>query len=487
MSNERYNYRQNYYHFKSIAGFAYMNFENLSKPPTLTTMKTAIQNWCSTKTNKAIINYIAYGKTTDGRNKHGHIFFTLKEPADVMRKPFVKINNVDMKINFEPFTKMDAFDGSYTSIIEYIKNQGKHHNTTATFEEEGSLKSAKGHKVGDTNIEKALKMKSKAEAVAYLRNISSNWIMNNEKKFSEMYDKQHSRDKGHRINIKLSPWKETNPVVQGARAWLHTLETIDIKRPPALVIVSDTKLGKTEFINDLLKDKQVDEFRGRIMVDGHDESREYDYRLFDDANLTSIEWEDFKAIISTRGEKARVNVKYGHLDVITVPTIIVLNPGSYKDLQTIAGNKGDRDWLDKNTVVLTTKEKLYIEQETNNDRVKMLQEMYGELPPNLITAIANNDNLQEELPPLDDLEDIDADYVDEILRDTQPMETIQEEVKEVKHDVFDIPLKRKQPLLNSQDTTYIDEMSDDEEDEDELRREAKKLAGRWPQYGDKIN
>lgn len=487
MNNERNNNKQNYYHFKSIAGFAFMNFENLNNTPTLTTMKNALEKWCSTKNNKANIKYLAYGKTTEGSNRHGHVFFILENQADVMRKPFVQINGVDTKINFSPFTRLDAFDGSYLSIVEYIKNQGKHHNTKSSFEEFGNMKTTKGHKVGDSMIESALRLRSKAEAIAYLRNISPAWVMNNEKKFGEMYDKQHSRDKGHRINIKLSPWKETNPVVQGARAWMHTLETIDIKRPPALVIVSDTKLGKTEFINDLLKDRQVDEFRGRIMVDGHDESREYDYRLFDDANLTSIEWEDFKAIISTRGEKARVNVKYGHLDVITVPTIIVLNPGSYKDLQTIAGNKGDRDWLDKNTVVLTTKEKLYVEQDSGDERIKMLQELYGELPTNLISAIANNDNLQEDLPPLDDLEDIDADYVDEILRDTQPMETIQEEIKEVKHDVFDIPLKRKQPLLNSQDSTYIDDMSDDEEDEDELRKEAKKLAGRWPRYGDEIN
>ncbi|GAB1220350.1 hypothetical protein ENUP19_0051G0053 [Entamoeba nuttalli] len=365
-----------------------------------------------------------------------------------------------MKINFSPFTKMDAFDGSYLSIIEYIKNQGKKHNTRATFEEYGNLKTTKGHKVGDTMIEESLRMNSKAEAIAYLRNISPAWVMNNEKKFGEMYDKQHSRDRKHRINIKLNPWKETNPVVQGARAWIHTLETIDIKRPPALVIVSETKLGKTEFINDLLKEKQVDEFRGRIMIDGHDENREYDFRLFDDANLTSIDWEDFKAMISTRGEKVRVNVKYGHLDVITVPTIIVLNPGSFKELQTMAGNKGDRDWLDKNTVVLSTKEKLYIENNNNNDdRIAMLQELYGELPPNLINAIAANDRLQEELPPIDNIDDVDDNYLDEILNDME-MTDVPEDV--VRRDVFDLPLKRKEPILTTEESNLGNTLPEDE-------------------------
>ncbi|EMH72612.1 hypothetical protein EHI8A_185600 [Entamoeba histolytica HM-1:IMSS-B] len=310
------------------------------------------------------------------------------------------------------------------------------------------------------------------------------------KKFCEMYDKQHSRERKHRINIKLNPWKETNPVVQGARAWIHTLETTDIKRPPALVIVSETKLGKTEFINDLLKEKQVDEFRGRIMIDGHDENREYDFRLFDDANLSSIDWEDFKAMISTRGEKVRVNVKYGHLDVITVPTIIVLNPGSFKELQTMAGNKGDRDWLDKNTVVLSTKEKLYIENNNNNDdRIAMLQELYGELPPNLINAIAANDRLQEELPPIDTMDDIDDNYIDEILNDMEmtdvpeqlpptnniddvddnyldeilndmEMTDVPEEV--VRRDVFDLPLKRKEPILTTEESNLSNTLPEDE-------------------------
>ncbi|EKE41246.1 hypothetical protein ENU1_063020 [Entamoeba nuttalli P19] len=258
-------------------------------------MKEALTKWCSTKSNKANIKYLAYGKTTEGNNRHDHVFFILEDQVDVMRKPFVKIKGVDMKINFSPFTRLDAFDGSYLSVIEYIKNQGKHHNTKSSFEEYGNLKTTKGCKVSDSINEKALRMTSKVEAIAYLRNVNPSWVMNNEKKFGEMYDKQHSRDKRHRINIKLSQWKETNSVVQGARAWLHTIETIDIKKPPALVIVSDTKHGKTEFINDLLKDKQVDEFRGRIMVDSHEESREYDYSLFDDANLCSIEWEDFES------------------------------------------------------------------------------------------------------------------------------------------------------------------------------------------------
>ncbi|EKE38059.1 hypothetical protein ENU1_177790 [Entamoeba nuttalli P19] len=451
---------RNYYHFKSIAGFAYINFQNIQTPPTLQTMKEALSSWCSTKNNKANIQYLAFGKTIEGTNKHGHVFFILEKQADVMRKPLVNINGKEMKINFSPFTKMDAFDGSYLSIIEYIKNQGKKHNTRATFEEYGNLKTTKGHKVGDTMIEESLRMNSKAEAIAYLRNISPAWVMNNEKKFGEMYDKQHSRDRKHRINIKLNPWKETNPVVQGARAWIHTLETIDIKRPPALVIVSETKLGKTEFINDLLKEKQVDEFRGRIMIDGHDENREYDFRLFDDANLTSIDWEDFKAMISTRGEKVRVNVKYGHLDVITVPTIIVLNPGSFKELQTMAGNKGDRDWLDKNTVVLSTKEKLYIENNNNNDdRIAMLQELYGELPPNLINAIAANDRLQEELPPIDNIDDVDDNYLDEILNDME-MTDVPEDV--VRRDVFDLPLKRKEPILTTEESNLGNTLPEDE-------------------------
>ncbi|EKE41247.1 hypothetical protein ENU1_063030 [Entamoeba nuttalli P19] len=80
----------------------------------------------------------------------------------------------------------------------------------------------------------------------------------------------------------------------------------------------------------------------------------------------------------------------------------------------------------------------------------MLQELYGELPPNLINTITNNDKLHEELLLFDDMEDI--------LNDTQISETLQEGNR---HDIFDLPLKRKEPILNSQDATYIEDMSEE--------------------------
>ncbi|EMS17722.1 hypothetical protein KM1_204870 [Entamoeba histolytica HM-3:IMSS] len=144
-------------------------------------MKEALTTWCSTKTNKENIKYLAYGKTTEGNNKHGYVFFILENQVDIMRKPFVNINGKEMKINFSPFTKLDAFDGSYLSIIDDIKNQSKKHKTKAVFEEYGNLKTTKGYKVGDSMIEQSLRMNSKAEAIAYLRNISPAWVMNNEK------------------------------------------------------------------------------------------------------------------------------------------------------------------------------------------------------------------------------------------------------------------------------------------------------------------
>ncbi|GAB1227317.1 hypothetical protein ENUP19_0332G0014 [Entamoeba nuttalli] len=53
--------------------------------------------------------------------------------------------------------------------------------------------------------------------------------------------------------------------------------------------------------------------------------------------------------------------------------------------------------------------------------------------------------------------------MEDILNDTQISETLQEGNR---HDIFDLPLKRKEPILNSQDATYIEDMSEEDNGEE---------------------
>ncbi|EDR28241.1 hypothetical protein EDI_054690 [Entamoeba dispar SAW760] len=234
--------------------------------------------------------------------------------------------------------------------------------------------------------------------------------MNIGQKFDSLWAQEHSRDNYNRIKIKLQPWKEDNPVVKNSRIWLNSALSGRTKRIKTLVIVSDTKMGKTEFVNDLLKDLKVDEFRGRFMMDGHNESLKYDIRLFDDANLNDIIWPEFKSLISTRGEQITINVKYSHARVTSIPTILVLNPGSWKAPQQTAKEYEDFDWLEKNSVVLFTKEKLFKEPPPK-PQVEQNKNKYDGLDPKLVEMLLENE-VEEDIE-LDDMGDDTVDDLDD--------------------------------------------------------------------------
>lgn len=210
-------------------------------------------------------------------------------------------------------------------------------------------------------------------------------------------------------------------------------------------------MGKTEFVNDLLRDLKVDEFRGRFMLDGHNETVKYDIRLFDDANLNDITWPEFKSLISTRGEQITINVKYSHVRVTSVPTILVLNPGSWKALQTKAKEFEDFDWLEKNTVVLFTKEKLYVEPEPKAEIVEDKKKYEG-LDPKLVEMLLENaveEVSEEELgdDTIDSLDSIVEQMEDESMpapvqievpEEITPSKRIAEDDREIQKRFFDI-------------------------------------------------
>lgn len=261
-----------YYEFKSMHGYITMNLRDKGPIPTKEAIKNVLEQWCSTRNKKAQIKYLAMSKTTKGENKHIHAFFELDEVAHIRKRPFVQLNDEQYFIKFEKVTENKRYDGSFRPILEYLKKQNERHpESGAVFEEIGKLERNRG-RLGDIDIGKALKMPDLEEAHAYLKGISLKGYMNNVAKFDTMWNQEHDRDNTHRIRIKLQPWKEDNTLVKNSRIWLDTVLNGNKKRIKTLVLVSDTRMGKTEFVNDLLKDLKVDEFRGRFMLDGHNET-----------------------------------------------------------------------------------------------------------------------------------------------------------------------------------------------------------------------
>lgn len=440
-----------YYEFKSMHGYITMNLRDKGPIPTKEAIKNVLEQWCSTRNKKAQIKYLAMSKTTKGENKHIHAFFELDEVAHIRKRPFVQLNDEQYFIKFEKVTENKRYDGSFRPILEYLKKQNERHpESGAVFEEIGKLERNRG-RLGDIDIGKALKMPDLEEAHAYLKGISLKGYMNNVAKFDTMWNQEHDRDNTHRIRIKLQPWKEDNTLVKNSRIWLDTVLNGNKKRIKTLVLVSDTRMGKTEFVNDLLKDLKVDEFRGRFMLDGHNETVKYDIRLFDDANLNDITWPEFKSLISTRGEQITINVKYSHVRVTSVPTILVLNPGSWKALQTKAKEFEDFDWLEKNTVVLFTKEKLYVEPEPKAEIVEDKKKYEG-LDPKLVEMLLENaveevseeefgddtiDSLDSIVEQMED-ESMPAPVQIEVPEEITPSKRIAEDDREIQKRFFDI-------------------------------------------------
>ncbi|EDR21823.1 hypothetical protein EDI_327880 [Entamoeba dispar SAW760] len=401
-------------------GYVTINLKENEKLPPETTIKKAIEQWCSTKNKEAKINYAIMSTTTKGPNKHIHMFFQLEDTAHTRKKPFIQLNDERHFIKFTPITENKHYDGSFKNIIEYIKNQNKKHpEEEAIIKEFGKMNMDRG-RLGDKDIGKALKMTDLEEAHAFLKSISLKGYMNNVAKFDTMWNQEHDRDNTHRIHIKLQPWKEDNSLVKNSRIWLDTALNGNKKRIKTLVLVSDTRMGKTEFVNDLLKNLKVDEFRGRFMMDGHNETIKYDIRLFDDANLNDITWPEFKSLISTRGEQITINIKYSHARVISVPTILVLNPGSWKSLQNTAKEFEDFDWLEKNTVVLFTKEKLYVEPPPKAELIQDKKKYEG-LDPKLVEMLLEDaaEQISEEEFSDDTVDSLDS-IVDQMEQESLP-------------------------------------------------------------------
>ncbi|EAL43837.2 hypothetical protein CL6EHI_095460 [Entamoeba histolytica] len=467
--------KNKYYEFKSMHGLVTLNLKPQDKIPTDSTLKKALEQWCSTKNKEAKIKYAAISKTTKGTNKHVHMFFQLEETTHSRKKPFIQLNNEKYFIKFEKITESEHYDGSIKSIIDYIKKQNvKHPNDGAVFSEIGKLNLDRG-RLGDRDLSKALKMPDLEEAHAYLKSVSVKGYMNNIAKFDSIWMQEHDRDRNNRIRIKLQPWKEDNALVKNSRIWLDSVIKGNKKRVRTLVLVSDTKMGKTEFVNDMLRDLKVDEFRGHFMLDGHNENVRYDIRLFDDANLNDITWPEFKSLISTRGEQITINIKYSHVKVTSIPTILVLNPGSWKALQERAKEFEDFDWMEKNTVVLQTNEKLYIEPPPKEEAVRD-KNKYDGLDPKLVEMLLENE--VEEDVNLDDMGDdtIDDlnDIIEELEEESMPPPMVLEEPKPVEENRE----KRKSlilSLLKENDTAIVPPKEPDVE----LTQQARELANRW--------
>ena len=87
------------------------------------------------------------------------------------------------------------------------------------------------------------------DACDTLKAININWWFNNKKHFKTEWIERHPEKNRRKTQIKLAAWDETNPVVKGLRTYIKLANENKKERIPCLVIVSPTRLGKTEFVS----------------------------------------------------------------------------------------------------------------------------------------------------------------------------------------------------------------------------------------------
>ena len=343
-----------YIHVNGKAMYFTINYKDRPKP-NLESIKAMINKF----TNNKPIKYIISGSEQDDKNEHVHVFVYFDETINVHRTPIMtNMEGRDYFIHYTPITKTEQYNGGYERIVEYIR---KHQQHGGTIEEEGDFERLPTTKMNQNVINEQLANPDFKEACETLKAININWWFNNKKHFRTEWIERHPDNHRRKTGIKLQAWDETNPVVKGLRTYIKLANDNKVERIPCLVIVSPTRLGKTELVTDLLKNYEVDEFRGRLMFDGRDDLHDFDFRLFDDTNLNDIAWDDMKALISTRNATITVNVKYDTKSIKSIPTIILLNPGRYNEFHKNIVIKGDGQWWNKNAIVLTTTKKLWIQ------------------------------------------------------------------------------------------------------------------------------
>ena len=329
-----------------------INYKDRPKP-NLTQVKAMINKF----TNNKPIQYIVVGSEQEDKNKHIHVFVYFQEAVNIHKTPIMtNMDNIDYFIHFTPITKTEQYNGGYDRIIKYIKNHGKNGGEV---EEDGDFDSIPATRINQNLINEQLENPNFKDACETLRAININWWFNNKKHFKTEWTERHPNNNRRKTEIKLSAWDETNPVVIGLRTYIKLATENKKERIPCLVIISPTRLGKTELVTDLLKKYEVDEFRGRLVFDQRDDLHEFDFRLFDDANLNVLDWDDLKALISTRNAVITVNVKYDIKTIKSVPTIMLLNPGRYNQSHRNIIEKGDGQWWAKSSIILTTTKKLW--------------------------------------------------------------------------------------------------------------------------------
>ena len=341
-----------YIHVNGKAMYFTINYAD-SPRPTLPQVREMLNNFTKNKT----IDYIVMGSEQDDKNKHIHVFVYFGEPVNIHKMPIMTtMDKIDYFIHFTPITKTEQYNGGYNRIIDYIK---KHGQKGGTVEEEGDFENVPSTKMNQGLINEQLANPDFKDACDTLKAININWWFNNKKHFKTEWIERHPEKNRRKTQIKLAAWDETNPVVKGLRTYIKLANENKKERIPCLVIVSPTRLGKTELVTDLLKNFEVDEFRGRLMFDQRDDLHDFDFRVFDDTNLNVIDWDDMKALISTRNTTITVNVKYDTKTIKSIPTIILLNPGRYNEFHKNIIAKGDGQWWNKNSIVLSTTKQLW--------------------------------------------------------------------------------------------------------------------------------
>lgn len=341
-----------YIHVNGKAMYFTINYQDRPRP-TLNQVKDMLNKF----TNNKPIQYVVMGSEQDDKNKHVHVFVYFENAVNIHKTPIMtNLDNVDYFIHFTPITKTEQYNGGYKRIVDYIK---KHQQNGGTVEEEGDFEDLPSTKLNQGVINEQLANPDFKEACETLKAININWWFNNKKHFRTEWIERHPNNTRRKTQIKLSAWDETNPVVKGLRTYIKLATENTKERIPCLVIVSPTRLGKTELVTDALKNYEVDEFRGRLMFDGRDDLHDFDFRVFDDTNLNDIAWDDMKALISTRNTSIIVNVKYDTKTIKSIPTIILLNPGRYNEFHRNIIAKGDGQWWQKNSIVLSTTKQLW--------------------------------------------------------------------------------------------------------------------------------
>ena len=345
-------------------------------------------------------------------NQHQHIYLHYDNVHEFHRTNKYDDGNGNVGIlNIKTISDYSMYSGDFTKWLEYIRKDNPKPGSPFISYKDPSFnmenintplnKDGKKYQYGSV-LAQALKMTDYNEATQFLmannpekylsgmKNFKTAWINKHghEEELNHLRDQYEKRD--------INPWKEYLPEVQEIRKWIYTAAKTN-DRMKALFIVGKSKLGKTDFINLEARLKfPCFTLRGDGRFTGYDEDRNYKFIVFDDVKWKeSAQITDLKALISSYGSKANMDVKYDIKRVTSRPCMFVMNPSDYKLFWKKIYRLGDTEWWMQNTKVINLTKPIFYTKKELDSLKEMSEENTQPTEPNSDAEIDTN-----KLPPI---------------------------------------------------------------------------------------